>query len=92
MSKMSKCKWYNINNKVVILVSSKEDNKSVIRFSNIVYKNGELKKNYQTLYHNNPCKFYKQFINSKKIVVDKPFNKIDGAYILQLHKEGKFTF
>jgi hypothetical protein len=91
MSKISECKWFTIDDKIVVLVS-KESGKSVIRYSDIVYHNGELKKNYQTLYHNNPCSFYKKYVNTKEIVVDKPFNKIDGNYVLQLHKEGKFTF
>jgi hypothetical protein len=91
MSKIEECKWFTIDDKIVVLVS-KEYNKSIIRYSDIIYHNGELQSNYSELYHNNPCNFYRKHINTKKLVVDKPYTKIDGNYILQLHKEGKFIF
>ena len=88
---MIECKWFSIENKLVVLVS-KENSKTVIRYSNTVYHNGDLQKYYKELYYNNPCKFYKKYVDHKVIYTDTNYKDIDGNYIIELYKEGKFNF
>jgi len=88
---VKECKWFNIEDKLVVLVS-KEYSKAVIRYSNIVYHNGELKKYYNKLYHNNPCEFYRQYVDHKVLDIEASYEDINGEFILQLYKKGRFNF
>jgi len=88
---VKECKWFNIADKLVVLVS-KEYDKTIIRYSDVVYHNGELKKYFNDLYYNNPCKFYKQYVDHKVLNIEATYEAIDGDFILQLYKEGKFNF
>ena len=83
------CKWYNINDKLIVLVFEEYD-KTKLLYSETIYKQGELNKYYKGLYNNNPCQFYRSHIDHKEITIDIPFKKVNGDYIIKLHKQGMF--
>ena len=83
------CKWYSINNEIVVLVFE-EYGKTKLLYSETIYKPEELKKFYEELYNNNPCQFYRSHINHKEITIDTPFKKVNGDYIIKLRKQGIF--
>jgi len=83
---MKKCKIYNLG-KYIVLVYVDDYNKTQAIYSDIIITDNMI--NNIEFFSSNQCKNYLNYVNHKRLEVDRSYSKITEKYIRELLKELK---